>query len=408
MAGAMAFASMGSAYANGDTILHAFTGPDGSHPRAALVADSAGNLYGTSVEGTNVACGGTGCGAVFTLAPDSTETVLHTFLGPQSGDGAFPYAGLTAGNAGVLYGTTGDGGHNCHSYSHGCGTVFELTPDGTETVLHIFKGKKDGTLPAANLVVDKAGNLYGTTYSGGGDGCGGAGCGTIFQISSRGKETILHVFAGGSDGALPFGGLVADKAGDLYGTTTEGGGAGCSDLGCGTAFKLAADGTETVLHAFTGGNDGANPFSALIADGAGNLYGATTAGGSTKCDDGCGTIFKIAPDGETTVLYSFAGGADGQQPFGALIADKAGNLFGTTAYGAGTGCVFGVGCGTVFELAPNGTETVLHAFKSGTDGAYPYAGLIADKAGNLYGTTNVGGSTGCNGHGCGTVFELTP
>jgi uncharacterized repeat protein (TIGR03803 family) len=218
------------------------------------------------------------------------------------------------------------------------------------------------------------------------------------------KETVLYSFKGGSDGSNPAAGLIVDSSGNLYGTTFNGGGgSGCgSDFGCGTAFKLAPDGTETVLHAFTGGSDGGLPEAGLIADGSSNLYGTAYQGGASNL----GVVFKLAPDGTETVLYSFKGGGDGGVPAGTLIADSSGNLYGTTSEGGGSGC-FGNGCGTVFKLAPDGTETVLHAFTGGSDGAHPNVALIADGAGNLYGTTGGGGITLCY-EGCGTVFKLAP
>jgi uncharacterized repeat protein (TIGR03803 family) len=283
-----------------------------------------------------------------------------------------------------------------------------------ETVLYAFQGGSDGASPQASLIADKAGSLYGTTYNGGGaTGCFG-GCGTVFRLAPDGTETVLYAFQGGNDGEYPYAGLIADKGGNLYGTTSEGAGTGCDDgQGCGTVFKLTADGTLTVLHTFAGGSDGGEPEAGLIADKTGNLYGTTYEGGGTGCEMslGCGTVFEVMPDGTETVLYRFCAQqncTDGGYPAAGLIADKAGNLIGTTSSGGDVN-----GDGTVFKLAPNGTETVLYTFcarKKCADGGTPVAALIEDKKGNLYGTTELGGAycEGDGGLGCGTVFRLAP
>jgi uncharacterized repeat protein (TIGR03803 family) len=255
--------------------------------------------------------------------------------------------------------------------------------------------------------MDKKGNLLGTTPYG-----GASAGGTVFKVVPKGRETVLYSFAIGSDGNAPLAGLIKDKAGNLYGTTYEGGDTSCyNGYGCGTVFKLTPDGTETVLYAFQGGSDGAVPQASLIMDEAGNLYGTTVRGGNiSDCDRyGCGTVFKLAPDGTETALHAFAGGPnDGANPVGDLIADKKGNLYGTTAEGGRAG---GDGAGIAFKLVPDGTETVLYSFCAQTDctdGGNPLAGLIKDKAGNLYGTGQLGGnSSNCDGHNCGVVFEIT-
>jgi uncharacterized repeat protein (TIGR03803 family) len=331
-----------------------------------------------------------------------------------------PYGGLIEDEAGNLYGTTAYGG------TYGEGTVFKLAPGGTETVLFSFCSQGnciDGANPLAGLLQDKAGNLFGTTSDGGGTDCDdGFGCGTVFKLAPDGTETVLHAFAGGSDGTLPQARLIRDESGNFYTTTAVGGRTDCEvvtfEHGCGTVFKLAADGTETVLYAFRGRKhgDGAYPGAGLIQDKAGNLYGMTAQGGGNRCHPyhGCGTIFKLAPDGTETMLYAFTGGSDGAVPFGDLIRDKAGYLYGTTAGGGGTGgykaCEYNPrGCGTIFEFAPDGTETVLFAFKRHTrDGIEPSAGLLKGAGGELYGTASEGGAlTDCSGgFGCGTVFSL--
>ena len=391
--------------------LHSFTGDDGANPEAGLIADPAGNLYGTTQRGgvtTTESCRPVGCGTVFQLTPSGTLNVLHSFTGS---DGEEPFAGLIADAAGNLYGTTDSGGApmSCN-ITTGCGTVFQLDTSGTLTVLHSFTNRRDGNHPDAGLIADAAGNLYGTTLSGG-DG----GYGTVFQLDPSGTLTVLYSFTGGSDGRSPVAGLIADAAGNLYGTTRgQLGAMGSCPLGCGTVFQLTPSGTLNVLYSFTG-SDGSHPVAGLLADAAGNLYGTTSTGGDrTSCAaqfvGGCGTVFQLDPSGTLTVLYNFTGGSDGASPH-ALIADAAGNLYGTTqAGGAPESCNRPYGCGTVFQLTPSGSLNVLHIF-TGSDGASPPAGLslIADAAGNLYGTTSGGGAgTGCIGGGaCGTVFELT-
>jgi uncharacterized repeat protein (TIGR03803 family) len=382
-----------------ERVLHSFNlnGADGYYPSAGLIFDAAGNLYGTTRVGTD------SYGTVFELTPAAgggwTETVLHNF--GYGTDGATPYAGLIFDAAGNLYGTTQYGG------TYGVGTVFELTPAAgggwTETVLHNFGNGADGSTPFAGLIFDAAGNLYGTTYQG-----GTYLYGTVFELTPAGggswTEKVLHNFGNGTDGAAPYAGLIFDAAGNLYGTTYQGGTYSSS----GTVFELtpAAGGgwTETVLHNFNyNGTDGNYPYAGLIFDAAGNLYGTTYQGGTYFY----GTVFELTPTAgggwTEKVLYSFNNnGADGYYPQAGLILDAAGNLYGTTSYG-GT-----YSYGTVFELTPTAgggwTEKVLHNFNyNGTDGNYPYAGLIFDAAGNLYGTTYQGGT-----YGYGTVFEFTP
>lgn len=399
-AGLAVLASLGTAHAE-LTVLHSFAGgSDAAYPWAGVIQDGAGNLYGTTSEGGDGGCQvfGFTCGIVFELAPDGTETILHAFA--DGNDGSSPNGGLIQDKSGNLYGTTSSGGPS------DAGTVFKLAPDGTETVLFAFNGGSDGFEPQAGLVQDKAGNLYGVTTLGG-TGCSIAystGCGTVFKLAPDGSETVLHSFAAGSDGVSPKATLILDKEGNLYGTTTQGGSDNCDADGCGTVFKLAPDGTETVLYAFAGGSDGANPYSSLIRDRAGNLYGTTAEGGGNGCQQvallGCGTVFKLAPNGTETVLYAFTGtNGDGDYPLAGVVQDKAGNLYGTTAQGGGTGCL--AGCGTVFKLAPDGTETILYAFGAGRHGGTPYAGLIQGARGRLYGTATEGGR-----YGYGTVFKL--
>jgi len=274
------------------------------------------------------------------------------------------------------------------------GTVFKLSKTGKETVLYSFAGGTDGENPIAGVVGDKAGNLYGTTEGGG---CS-SDCGTVFKVSNAGKETVLHSFAGGTtDGCEPEGFLLRDQAGNLYGTTYMGG-----SSKSGTVFKLDTTGKETVLHNFAGyPSDGAYPlFNGLRMDTKGNLYGTTYEGGAS----GEGTVFKLSKNGTETVLYNFAGGtADGCQPLGSPAMDKNGNLYGTTEQ-----CGYSHH-GIVWKVSQTGTETVLHDFAGGSsDGAYPLSSVTLDAKGNLYGDTFGGGAySSCTDYdGCGTVYEL--
>ncbi len=376
-----------------EKVLHSFNdnGMDEYYPFAGLISDAAGNLYGTT------AAGGTyGGGTVFELTLQAgvgwTEQVLHNF--GNGTDGSGPFAGLIFDAVGNLYGTTEEGG------SSGWGIVFELTPTSgggwTETVLHSFQHNgTDGYVPVAGLIFDAAGNLYGTTSGGGTYGnCTYFGCGTVFELTPTSgggwTEQVLHDFGNGTDGAKPSAGVTFDAAGNLYGTTVEGG-----TYTDGTVFELtptAGGGwTEQVLWNFGSGTDGAGPYASLIFDAAGNLYGTTWAGGVY----GAGTVFELtstAGGGWTEqVLHSLSGdGTDGANPDAVLTFDAAGNLYSTTYEGGAYSCG-GPGCGTVFEMMPTAgggwTEQVLHSFGSGRDGAEPAAGLIFDAAGNLYGTT---------------------
>ena len=315
----------------------------------------------------------------------TTFTTLYAFKGWTNGDGAFPLAGLIRDGAGNLYGTTGGGGGRANY-----GTVFKLDTAGVETVLYRFRGYPDGLAPDGPLALDGAGNLYGATVNGGNT-CSCCGCGTVFKLDTMGRETVLHRFRGGAEGDLPFGGVVRDGSGNLYGTAV-GGGAGLGH--CGTVFKVDATGTGA-LYKFLGGTDGCGPESDLVRDAEGNLYGTTTGSGTSA-----GTVFKVDPTGMETVLYDFLGGADGADPWAGLVRDAAGNLYGTTLTGGA-----GAGNGTVFKVDTTGRETVLHAFAGSPDGAYPMAELVLDAAGNLYGTTTKGG---IGFPGFGIVFKIDP
>jgi uncharacterized repeat protein (TIGR03803 family) len=363
--------SISAAKANQELVLHRFNGIDGSSPYAGLIRGSDGNLYGTTAGG-----GTYGWGAVFKIAPDGTESVLYSFTGGS--DGASPYASLLRDNDGNIYGTTSNGG------TTDSGVVYKLASDGTETMLYSFSGESDGAYPFAALTRDPAGNFYSTTASG-----GVYGRGVVFKLAPDGTYAVLHSFAGGhNDGNNPYGGVVRDAEGNLYGTLSTGG-----PYRYGLVYKLAPDGRYTVLHAFGLPGDGAGPFyGTLIRDAAGNLYGATPNGGAYSS----GTIFKIAPDRTETVLYSLRGGQDGRNPNTGLAMDALGNLYGP-AHGGGV-----QDFGVIFKLAPDGTYSVLHAFAGGSDGGYPYGTLVVSPSGTLFGTT----SGGTGGSDAGTVFKI--
>ncbi len=377
---------------------------------AGLISDGAGNLYGTTQSGGILTgpCAPQGCGVVFKLDSTGKETVLYTFTG--GADGASPAAALVRDAAGNLYGTTVSGGVCSWPYSsNGCGVVFKLDPTtGQETALYSFSGGADGAGPGP-LLLDNAGILYGTTSSGGGDAsgrCQAIGCGVVFKLEpSTSTYTVLYTFTGAADGGQPLAGLVQDSAGNFYGTTGSGGAnvSVCGGFGCGVVFKLDPIGTDTVLYTFTGQADGGSPVAALIRDADGNLYGTTENAGTY----GWGVVFKLDPTGKETILHEFTGAADGATPRGGLISDAAGNLYGTTLQG-GTGTFFTNG--VVFELDNSGTYIVLHTLAaSEAEGMNPYAGLLMDSAGNLYGTASeAGASCPTNSYSCGVVFEVTP
>jgi uncharacterized repeat protein (TIGR03803 family) len=392
-------------------VIHTFTsGKDGIEPEAGLLLAPDG-IYGTTYRGG----GRSDTGTVFKIDKTGKEIVLERFPGccgvyPEGGG---PEGGTVRDAAGNLYGTTSyggsGGGPNCGNF--GCGTVFKLDTTGKETVLHSFVGT-DGHGPRGGLIRDAAGNLYGTALYGGNlSRCGGLGCGTVFKLDVAGKLTVLHAFKGGLDGAQPIGNLARDPHGNLYGNTYEGGSFDCQGPGCGTLFKVDVSGTETILHVFVSAEPyGIIPFGGLIRDRAGNLYGTNSAGGAFAEN---GTVFKLDPAGVVTVLYNFAGGTDGSGPAAPLIRDAAGNFYGTTELGGDPFCkLLGTlnGCGTVFKLDTAGRETVLYSFKGSKDGGFPNAGLVMNAAGNVYGTASLGGDLGCDnsGLGCGVVFEIAP
>jgi len=344
--------------ASEETVLYAFTGLDGCDPKSKVIHDADGNLYGTTYVG-----GAHGWGVVYKLDPATgTETVLHSFTGRA--DGALPYAGVVLDAAGNLYGTTENGGAR-PGYS-GLGVVYKLDPaTGTETVLHTFTGGVDGGGPFAGVILDSAGNLYGTTTVG-----GAHGWGVVYKLDpATDKMAVLHAFTGGADGGLPATGLIHDAAGNLYGTTTGGG-----PDGWGVVYKVdPATRTETVLHSFTGRADGAIP-AGVFLDSDGNLYGTTNRGGARPGNEGYGVVYKLDPaTGTETVLHSFTGRADGAYP-NEVILDAAGNLYGTTLQGGAPVLYF---FGVVYKVGPGGKKlTVLHTFTGAPDGVQPYAGLI--------------------------------
>jgi uncharacterized repeat protein (TIGR03803 family) len=385
------------AVAQTETVLHNFNGNHGASPRSNLVFDAAGNLYGTTITG-----GTFNFGTVFELTPDIgggwTEMALHSF-NENGKDGTYPNGGLIFDGSGNLYGTTISGG------AANVGTMFELAPQTgggwTEKILHGFNGT-DGIEPFASLIFDGAGNLYATTVGG-----GAFNHGTVFELKPKAgggwTERILRQLAANSDGDQPHGAVILDAAGNLYGTALAGG----SDH-VGTVFELTPSSgqwTETLLHTFMSRHrtDGDEPYATLIFDAEGNLYGTSSHGGASNY----GTVFELTPatgGGWTmNILYSFKNnGIDGFNCYAGLVLDGAGNLYGTTSAG---GAFNG---GTVFELTPvaggGWSETILHSFgSSGEDGLYPQGALILDAAGNLYGTTSFGGT-----HHDGTVFEIKP
>ena len=362
-------------------VLYQFRQGEISNPASSLILDSEGNLYGTTLYGGDLRCNTPfGCGTVYRVDATGKRTVLYSFTGKT--DGGLPAGGLIRDEAGNLFGTTENGGDVSKNSQTGAGVVFKLSATGEETVLHSFGAAMDADLPAAGLIHDENGNLYGTTVGG-----GKFGWGAVFRVSVRGQETVLSSFAGGAAGQAPFGGVVRDAAGNFYGTTTYGG-----TFNMGTIFRADKTGKQTVLHSFTGGADGGQPYAGLVPNGD-DLYGTTESGGTF----GNGTVFKVDKSGKETVVHSFTGGADGATPYAALITDTAGNLYGTTASG-GEG-----GVGTVFKMDTAGNETVLYSFTYGEDGGVPVSGVVRDAAGNTYGTTENGGS-----FGFGTLFKITP
>jgi uncharacterized repeat protein (TIGR03803 family) len=368
------------------TRMASFNGANGSNPDASLTQGTDGNLYGTTSHG-----GTYGAGTVYKITLAGALTTLYDF---SKGDGAVPVDAPALGVDGNFYGTTFDGGTGkfCR---FGCGTLFKISAGGGLTTLHGF-GLTDGSNPAAGLVLGVDGSFYGTTVFG-----GAYDAGTVFKMTSSGVLTTLYVF-NGIDGNQPYAELVQGTDGSLYGTTYQGGASGY-----GTVFRVSPAGAMTVLHSFNGA-DGANPFAGLIQGVDGGFYGTTNYGGANgSCSAGgsvgCGTIYKITPDGTLTTLHSFDS-TDGAVP-GTLVQATDGNLYGTTVEGT-PNSFCPLGCGTIFKISSDGLLTTLHAF-DGMDGSGPQGSLVQDTNGNLYGTTFNGGASGACLSGCGTVFRLS-
>jgi uncharacterized repeat protein (TIGR03803 family) len=366
------------------TTLASFDNTNGSFSQAPLVQGLDGNLYGTTDDG-----GLRASGTVFKIALAGKLTLVHYFCSRTNcADGEVPESGLVPATNGDLYGITSSGGSGCSD----CGTVFQISSRGTVFTLHSFDGS-DGLNPLG-LMQASNGDFYGTTSTGG----SGSG-GTIFRMTPAGTLTTLYNF---EDFNYPVAGLVEGTGGSFYGTTITDG-----NDSYGAIFKMTPDGAVTTLHSFLGA-DGSWPVAPLMEASNGRFYGTTAQGGpaSSICvSTGCGTVFEITPEGVLTTLHYFAG-PDGLSPSGALVQGTDGNLYGTTSAGgpANSGCQFG--CGTIFQITPEGKFTTLHTF-NGLDGRYPYVALVQATDGNFYGTTYAGGSsTACTG-GCGAVFQLS-
>ncbi len=396
----------GSAHAantNKDHLIHTFSPTPNGYPRSGLVADAAGNLYGTAY-GNGDSCPDS-CGEVFELTPGANGAflyrVLHTFT-KGAGDGTFPQGALVLDAEGNLYGTTVFGG------ADGYGTVYELSPTAAgpwnETILYSFKNGFDGSAPNSGVIFDTAGNLYGVTEGG-----GSGGLGTVFELSlvnGLWVESILHAFVWDTaDGNYPWG-IAMDASGNLWGVTALGGSlTACPFSGCGTVYELirAENWRENIVYDFQYGNDGYQPVGALVFDSSGNIYGTAWLGGAP---DG-GIVFQMTPSTGGTwteaILHTFGGAPDGFRPFSGLTFDQAGNLYGTTE-GGGAPC----NCGTVFEMSPaadgSWTESIVYDFEpTAKDGRFPVGNVIFGPGSLLYGATNYGGPAGA-----GTVYQVKP
>ena len=404
----VAIVAMPAAQAQTFAVIHTFTGgQDGSGPYADLTIDAAGNVYGTTSS-----TGGSGAGTVFRVQYSVGTWVLNTLYSFSGDDGAFPYGGVTVAPNGTLYSTTSAGGGIRCGDPFGCGTVFQLRPPPTaprtalfpwsETILYRFTGGSDGANPSGNVILDEAGDIYGVTADG-----GDANYGVIYELArTRGgwTETVLYSAQSNGDGAVPQGGVVFDRSGNLYGVFALNG-----PYDRGAVYELSPSGsgwTEHTVYDFTGGADGSIPDGQLIIDRSGSLYGTTSSGGR----DAGGTAFEITPDNggwSFSTLYGFfcvpwlgpCGGSAAK-----VVMDGAGNLYGTTVYGGA------YERGSVFKLTPSSggwSYKSLHDFTGGSDGGNPYGGVTIDANGHIYGTTVFGGQTPWpNGHG--VVFEITP
>jgi|ERR1039458_5427366 uncharacterized repeat protein (TIGR03803 family) len=366
---ALAFSAAQPLEARRYRVLHTFKNDiTGGYP-GPLILDPAGNLLGTTASGGTLFTG-----TVFRLAKDGAFTTIYTFPGVPNG--VDPSGALLLDGTGDIYGTTTYGGSAAY-----CGTVYKLESTGVETVFYSFAGSPDAANPYEGVVRDPAGNLFGTTTYG-----GTVDAGTVFKVDPAGNETVLYSFGNSPAGQYPQGPVILDSAGNLYGAVQDGAAGG-------SVFKIDSTGNFAVLYTFKGVPDGSTPSGALVQDRVGNLYGTTYLGGAF----GLGTIFQLDKHGRETVLHSFAGGRDGANPLGGVIRDSSGDLYGTTL-GGGISDL-----GTIYKLDKTGHETILHSFTGGARGEAPGVGVVRDSVGNLYGTTNRGGT-----YGLGIVFVLTP
>lgn len=391
----VAMLGSGAVAAGATRVIFSFEEESGEYPYTELVRDGAGKLYGTAVQG-----GEFGGGTVFQLAPSGAFTVLYNFTGQQ--DGGQPYGGVTFDGDGNLYGTAVVGGTG-NACEEGCGVAYKLTNDGgvwTQTVLHNFTGGNDGAGPGAGLTIDQRGNLYGMTPIG-----GAYGLGTIYQLhpTEQGdwQFRLVHTFTGGLDGSSGSAGrMVLDRAGRLVGVTTVGGA-----YGHGIAFRLhhlPGSWELETLYSFKGQPDAGFPYGALLIDRLGRLYGTTYYDG----ENDLGAVYRLAQGSDglwrERVLHSFQGGTLGSHSISNLVF-MGGSLYGTTSEGGAPGC----SCGTIFELTPDGqgtwTHRVAYAFTGAPDGAYAYSGMVGDGQGHLYGATAYGGEADD-----GSIYRFTP
>ena len=387
--------SLAAATAATTHVISSFEEDEGEYADTDLETDSAGNIYGTTVLGGDFA-GGT----VFQLSrtPNGwVHTVLYSFSG--GADGGEPYKGVTIDREGNLYGTAVTGGSG--SCEGGCGVAYKLTNSGgtwTQTVIHAFTGAEDGSGPGARVTVDRVGNVHGMAPTG-----GAYGLGTIYKIhpgpNGAWTFTVIHAFTGGADGSTGSAGRMIFRDGHLYGAATTGG-----TYGSGVVFQLTPQAVGEwlfrTIYSFRGQPDGSFPYGALLFDGAGNIYGTTYYGGA----NGVGAVYKLSRrlvgEWSEKLLYSFQEGSDGNSPISNLVFDSIGNLYGTTSEG-------GLGRGTIFKLRPlpggQWAERVVHAFEGPPDGAFSYNGMVVDAFGNFYGATVHGGN-----NDDGSVYKFTP
>jgi uncharacterized repeat protein (TIGR03803 family) len=388
--------SLAAAAATTTNVIFSLEEDEGEYADTDLETDGAGNIYGTTVLG-----GDFGSGTVFKLSPTPTgwvHTVLYSFT--SGADGGEPYKGVTIDREGNLYGTAVTGGSG--SCEGGCGVVYKLTNSGgtwTQTVIHAFTGGNDGFGPGARVTVDSSRNVYGMAPTG-----GAYGLGTIYKIRQEHNGPwsfrVIHAFTGGADGASGSAGRMILRQGRLYGAATAGG-----TYGSGVVFELTPRGIGEwnfrTIYSFRGQPDGSFPYGALLFDRLGNIYGTTYYGGA----NGIGAVYELSPrttigEWNESVLYSFQEGSDGNSPISNLVADNVGNLYGTTSEG-------GLGSGTIFKLSPVGSgqwiETVVHPFEGPPDGGFAYNGMVVDRFGNFYGATVHGGDDDD-----GAIYKFTP